>query len=80
MYLPMPGHGSTTADFFNPLVRHIEDLVLNRRANYTVMRTLLTSGMVIAAVDSLFQVQVAIETPEMNVAYKAPRDAQYRMD
>ena len=25
MYLPMPGHGSTTADFFNPLVRHIED-------------------------------------------------------
>ena len=32
MYLPMPGHGSTTADFFNPLVRHIERMVLENRA------------------------------------------------
>jgi hypothetical protein len=80
MYLPMPGQSSTTADFFNPLVRHIEDLVLENRANYPVERTLLTSGMVIAAVDSLFKGQVAIDTPEMNVAYKASRDSQYRRD
>ena len=78
MYLPMPGHGSTTADFFNPLVRHIEDLVLDGRANYPVERTLLTSGMVIAAVDSLHRGQVPVETPEMAVAYRAPRDSQFR--
>ena len=80
MYLPMPGHGSSTADFFNPLVRHIEDLVLFRKANYPVERTLLTSGMVIAAVDSLHQGQVPIDTPEMKVAYKAPRESQFRRE
>lgn len=80
MYLPMPGHGSTTADFFNPLVRHIEDLVLDRRANFPVERTLLTSGMVIAAVDSLHRGQVPVETPEMAVTYQAPRESQFRRD
>jgi hypothetical protein len=80
MYLPMPTHGSTTADFFNPLVRHIEDLVLNRRANYPIERTLLTSGMVIAGVDSLHQGQTAVETPEMAIAYQAPRESTFRRD
>ncbi len=80
MYLPMPGHGSTTADFFNPLVRHIEDLVLNRRTNYPIERTLLTSGMVIGGVDSLHQGQKPVDTPEMNIAYKAPRESQFRRD
>ena len=80
MYLPMPGHGSTTADFFNPLVRHIEDLVLERRANYPVERTLLTSGMVIAGVDSLHRRPGPVETPEMAVAYQAPRESQFRRD
>ena len=80
MYLPMPGNGSTTADFFNPLVRHIEDLILDRRANYPVERTLLTSGMVIAAVDSLHRGQTPVETPEMDVDYQAPRESQFRRE
>ncbi len=80
MYLPMPGHGSTTADFFNPLVRHIEELVLDGRAHYPVERTLLTSGMVIAAVESLHRGQVPVETPEMDVAYQPPRESQFRRD
>ena len=58
MYLPMPGQSTTTADFFNPLVRHIETLVLDGRAPYPVERTLLTSGMVIGGVESLFRGQV----------------------
>ena len=80
MYLPMPTHGSTTADFFNPLVRHIEDLVINRQANYPIERTLLTSGIVIAAVDSLHRGQSPVDTPEMNVSYEAPRESQFRRD
>ncbi|MDA0337647.1 MAG: hypothetical protein O2782_20980 [bacterium] len=72
MYLPMPGHGSTTADFFNPLTRHIEDLILTGEAPYPVQRTLLTSGMVIAGIDSLHQEQQVIKTPEMGVRYRAP--------
>jgi len=77
MYLPMPGHGSTTADFFNPLVRHIEDMVLTGRASYPVERTLLTSGMVIGGVESLHRGQVPVETPEMTVVYQAPRESQF---
>ena len=80
MYLPMSGQGATTADFFNPLVRHIEDPVVERRANYPVKRTLLTSRMVIAAVDSLHRGQVPVETPEMTVSYRAPGESQYRRD
>ena len=77
MYLPMPPGAATTADFFNPLVRHIEDLVINARANYPVERTLLTSGMVIAAVDSLHRGGIPVETPEMAVRYTAPHESQF---
>jgi hypothetical protein len=81
MYLPMPGNnpnqGATTADFFNPLVRHIEDLIVDRRANYPVERTLLTSGMVIAGVESLHRGGETVETPEMGVAYRGLRESQY---
>ncbi len=74
MYLPMPTHGSTTADFFTPLVHFIEDMVLTGQAPYPVERTLLTSGMVIAGVDSLHQGQTVIETPQGEIAYQAPRE------
>jgi hypothetical protein len=77
MYLPMPGHSATTADFFHPLVRHIEDLVLNNRSPYPVERTLLTSGMTLAAVDSIHQGYKAIDTPEMEVAYQAPMKSTF---
>lgn len=70
MYLPMPTHGSTTADFFNPLARHIESLVLTGRAPYPVERTLLTSGMVIGGVESLARDGALVETPEMGVVYR----------
>ena len=80
MHLPMPGWGASTADFFHPLTRHIEDLVINRRANYPVERTLLTSGMVIAGVDSLAAGEAPQATPHMNVAYRGPRESQFWQD
>lgn len=73
MILPMPGHSSTTADFFNPLSHHIEDTIINQRASYPVERTLLTSGMTLAAVESLHRGQVPIATPEMAVHYQPAR-------
>ncbi len=75
MYLPMPGHSATTADFFHPLVRHIETMVLENRAPYPVERTLLTSGMTLAAVDSIHNGYTAVETPQMEVAYKSPKES-----
>ena len=77
MYLPMPTHGSSTADFFNPLTRHIEDLIINERANYPVERTLLTSGMVIAGVESLHRDQVVIPTPQMGVNYQVSEESMF---
>lgn len=83
MYLPMPGHGSTTADFFNPLANHIENLVVKGTTPYPIERTLLTSGMVIAGVESLYQAKKGvatpawIETPEMNIAYQPQPESAY---
>ncbi len=72
MMLPMPKRGATTADFFNPLTRHVEEMILTGRTDYPVERTLLTSGMVIGGVDSLAADGATIETPQMGVAYRAP--------
>jgi len=80
MYLPMPGQSATTADFFNPLARHIETLVLERRAPYPVERTLLTSGMVIGGGESLHRGQVLVPTPEMEVRYQGPPESLFRCD
>jgi hypothetical protein len=80
MFLPMPGHSGTTADFFNPLTCHIENLVLDNRAPYPVERTLLTSGMTLAAVDSIHQGYVLVKTPEMTVVYQAPEAALFWRD
>lgn len=73
MYLPMPMHGSTTADFFNPLIHHIERMIIENRAPYPVERTLLTSGMTMAGVESLYRGGQRVDTPEMEVRYSAPK-------
>lgn len=80
MYLPMPGSSATTADFFNPLVHHIERMVLENRAPYPIERTLLTSGMLIAAVNSLHRDGALIETPEMEVRYTVPKESLFWRD
>ncbi len=77
MYLPMPGHSATTADFFHPLVRHIETMVLENRAPYPVERTLLTSGMTLAAVDSIHNGYKQVDTPEMQVVYQSPQKSLF---
>ena len=80
MYLPMPGHGSTTADFFHPLVRHIEDMVITGETPYPAERTLLTSGMTLAGVESLHRGQVPVETPEMEVRYTVGPESTFWRD
>jgi hypothetical protein len=79
MYLPMPGHGSTTADFFNPQIRYIERMVMENKAPYPVERTLLTSGMTMAGVESFHRGQ-AVDTPEMAVRYTAPKESLFWRD
>jgi len=80
MYLPMPPSCATTADFFNPLVHHIERMVIENRAPYPVERTLLTSGMLLTAVDSLHRDGAPVETPGMEVRYTAPKESLFWID
>jgi hypothetical protein len=77
MYLPMPGSSATTADFFNPLIHHIEDMIVKNHAPYPPERTLLTSGMVIAAVESLYRKGELVETPEMEVRYTVGKESLF---
>jgi len=73
MYLPMPPALATVADFFNPLVHHIEQMILDNAAPYPVERTLLTSGMTLFALESLYRGQVPLPTPELKVSYLPPQ-------
>ena len=77
MYLPMPPAHTTLADFFNPLVNNIEQTFLAGKTTYPVERTLLTSGMVIFGVESLFRGQVPLLTPELKVPYQAEAASTY---
>ncbi|HEY8746469.1 MAG TPA: hypothetical protein VIM11_00735 [Tepidisphaeraceae bacterium] len=77
MYLPMPPTNTSLADFFNPLMNNIERMMLDHKAPYPVERTLLTSGMTLACVTSLHRGQTAVQTPEMNVAYRAANEPAY---
>jgi hypothetical protein len=77
MYLPMPGSVVTTANFFNPLVHHVEDMVHSGKAAYPVERTLLTSGQVIFGVESLYRGEVPLLTPELAVTYSAPAESSF---
>ena len=77
MHLPMPPRQTTLADFFNPLMNHIERTVLEAKATYPVERALVTTGMTLFAVESLYRGQVSLLTPEMKVAYAAPEPSTY---
>lgn len=77
MYLPMPPARTSLANFFTPQVNHIETLILTGKSPYPVERTLLTSGLVEAGVDSLHQEQRRIETPHLEVMYQAPKESTF---
>ncbi len=77
MYLPMPGSSATTADFFNPLCYHVEQMFLTGQTAYPIQRTLLTSGMVIGGVESLFAGGAIIPTPEMAVEYHPAEESMF---
>ncbi len=77
MYLPMPGFSAVLANFFSPLVHNIEEMLLTGRAPYPIERTLLTTGMVEKAVESLHAGQTRLQTPELKVVYSAPAGSHF---
>lgn len=55
---------------FTYLVRQIESLMINRRSPYPVQRTLLTTGVLDAAMHSRHAGGELRETPELGIAYQ----------
>jgi len=76
-YLPMPDGRTTLADFFSPLVNHVEKMFLTGKAVYPVERTLLTTGLTAAGMDSLSKGQARVETPHLAIRYQPARESTY---
>jgi hypothetical protein len=71
MYLPMPDGRTTLADFFSPLVFHMEQMFLTGKTQYPIERTLLTTGLTAAGVESLYRKQARVDTPQLAISYQA---------
>ena len=72
-YLPSP----PGAKYFDCLVANIEKLFDTGKPPYPVERTLLTSGILAAAMESHYRRGARMETPELDVRYSAPTDSGF---
>ena len=59
------------------LMSKAEEMFLTGKAPYPVERTLLTSGLVAAGLQSLASRQKRLETPHLAVRYRASRESQF---
>ncbi|MFN8709531.1 MAG: hypothetical protein ACK526_23490 [Planctomyces sp.] len=66
-------------NFFSPQVHHIETLFRTGKSPYPIERTLLTTGMTAAGIESLFQEQKRLETPHLaKVQYQPTPESTFR--
>jgi hypothetical protein len=77
MYLPMPDGRTTLANFFTPQVNNMEKMFLTGRPTYPVERTLLTTGLTAAGVESLFRNQTRFDTPHLAIHYQATKESTF---
>lgn len=77
MYLPMPDGRTTLANFFSPLNNNMEKMFLTGKTNPPVERTLLTTGLTAAGVDSLATDQQRIDTPHLGIRYQATKESTF---
>jgi len=81
------GHGLIATQFFRSpvpnvnysagLTAKIEQMFISRIAPYPVRRTLLTSGILDAAMTSGARLNQRLETPQLAVSYQPPTESQY---
>lgn len=64
-------------NFFNPLCHHIEKLMADGSVPYPIERTLLTTGLSIAGVESLFQDGAKVATPHLDISYQVGESSTY---
>ncbi|HZY62154.1 MAG TPA: hypothetical protein VFE38_06465 [Edaphobacter sp.] len=81
------GHGMVSTQFFMPpapnndatacLAGKIDQMYQSRTAPYSVERTLLTTGILEACLQSKHKLNQRLETPHLAVRYKPPTESQY---
>jgi hypothetical protein len=81
------GHGLVSTQFFMTpapnethsacLAAKIEQMYQTRSAPYSVHRTLLTTGLVEAFINSRHRLNQRLETPHLSVKYQSPTESQY---
>ena len=69
MYLPMPDGRTTLARFLQPPSLLYGAMFLTGKAQYPIERTLLTTGLTAAGVESLYRDQSRVETPYLKIRY-----------
>jgi len=62
---------------FSPLVHAIAEMFLTGKRSYPVERTLLTTGALAFIMDSAYRGHKRVETPMLNVAYRAPAESYF---
>ena len=72
-YLP----GNVLANFFNPQVNMIEKLFLTGEAPFPIERTLLTTGLTAAGVESIWRGQIRLETPHLAIQYQSAAESTF---
>ena len=65
-------------NFFNPLCHHIEHLIRTGETPYPIERTLLTTGLTAAGVESLWRDGERIGTPHLAVDYQVGVESTFR--
>ncbi len=73
MYLPH----RDVCNFFSPLVHQAETMFLTGKSPRPIERTLLTTGLTAAGVESLWRGQQRIETPHLSVAYQVGEESTF---
>jgi len=59
------------------LTAKVEQMFITRIAPYPVRRTLLTSGILEAAMRSRARLNQRLETPQLALSYQPPAETQY---
>jgi hypothetical protein len=77
MHLPMPPARTSLANFFSPLVHNMEMMFLTGKPTYPVERTLLTTGLTAAGVESLYREQARYDTPHLAIRYRPAKESTY---
>jgi len=73
----MPDGRTTLANFFSPLVNNMEKMFLTGKPTYPVERTLLTTGLTAAGVESLYRGQTKYETPHLAIKYAPTKESTF---